>query len=236
MLSNKSKLTQLLWTLTFCGFSLSCAADSQVKTQKLSLDKGQVLTVILPVVKPGSEAKAVIKDYAAKAFPLAQKYGLKNLFNLKVKEATISKIQPPVFAFYSWTDKASEQAFLNEPQWPEIKAMRPKAWQHLDVYNTELPQDIDIEFSSEYHYTAVIAWFDSENATDYQQYLENIVPAVEAVGGKFLLKLHHPVMETHSNTYGKPGQITFVRWADENGFKRLQKHPIYQKPTTITNQ
>lgn len=225
-----TKIKKLLWLIALCSLSLASSAESQSKpVQTLTLSKGQVLTMILPVVKPGDKAKSVMQEYASRAFPLAQQHGLKTLFNLKVKQAIISNIEPSVFAFYSWTDKVSEQAFLSTPQWPEIRAMRPNAWQHLDVYNTELQQDIDIEFSPEYHYTAVIAWFDDEKPADYQQYLENIEPALEAVGGKFLLKLQNPVMETHSNTFGEPGQITFVRWTDEDGFKRLQKHPIYQK-------
>lgn len=205
----------------------------EIKTQTLNLSKGQVLTLVLPVVNP--EGLAVVKEYSSKAFPLGKQFGLQNLFNLKVKHSLISEIKPPVFSLFSWPDKSSENAFLAHPDWSEIKAMRPEGWHHLNIFNTELSEDVSMTFSSEYYYTAVIAWFDDKHPDDYQTYLRNIEPALNDVGGRFILKLPTPAFETHSNTYGQPGQITFVQWPDANGFKNLQKHPGYQKHTHLFN-
>lgn len=224
-----------LFTVSFSASNvMALSPDSKEnvpKTEKLVLKKDQVLTVVLPVIKEGGQS--VVNEYSGKVFPLAQKFGLKNLFNLKVKQTIIGDIKPPVFALFSWPDKTSEQMLLKQPEWPEIKAMRPNGWEHLNVFNATLTQDIEVNFSSEHHYTAVIAWFDPEHSQDYLTYLNNIEAALNDVGGKFILKLPYPEFETHSYEKPAPGQITFVQWPNENGFRELQKHQGYQKHTHL---
>lgn len=207
------------------------AASTEVKTATLALSKGQILTIVLPVALPGSEA--VIKEYYSKAFALARQFGLQNLFNLKVKQTYIGDIKAPIFGLFSWPDKSSEQKLLSHSQWPEIKAMRPAGWKHLNIFNTQLAQDINLKFSSRYHYTAVIAWFDPKHPDDYQQYLNNIEEALNDVGGKFILKLNNPTFESHSDEKVAPDQITFVQWQDASGFSKLQEHPEYKKHTHL---
>lgn len=198
-------------------------------TQKhhLKLSKGQILTLAMPVVRAGADN--IVKEYAAKAFPLAREFGLQSLITLPVVKTYVGEINPSVVSLFSWPGKQAEANFANHPQWPVIKELRAKGWQHLNIFNTRLTQDIEVNFHSNRFYTIVVAWFNEDSPGDYQAYLNNIENALNEVGGKFLLRLHQPEFETLSNPHGQPGQITFVEWPDADGFKRLQQHPEYQE-------
>ena len=39
--------------------------------------------------------------------------------------------------------------------------------------------------------------------------------------------MRNPTLETNANAEVAPGQITFVEWADREGFARVQKTPEY---------
>jgi uncharacterized protein (DUF1330 family) len=207
------------------GKALSQVSEPVIK-QQLSIKKGQVFSIVAPDNKVGGE-KAV-SEYYQRAFPLAESFGLKRHLSLKAPTTLVGDYKPGGFIFFSWPDQESEKKLINHAEWPEIKALRPNGWNELKIYSSLAENDIDITFDSSKFYTLAVAWFNPENPDDYTNYLAGIEDTVAEVGGKFILKIHHPRFEAHASPLIDPGQITLVEWDSPEGLAALQQSEAFK--------
>ncbi|MFT5760250.1 MAG: hypothetical protein ACI9LM_005034 [Alteromonadaceae bacterium] len=208
------------------GDSQTSSADTVNKLDRLILKKGQILSFAMPITKP--DKLNVVRDYYRRAFPLAKQFGLKIENSMQVTKTIVGDFKPKALVFFSWPDQASEHEFYQQPQWPDIKALRSSGWDELKIYSKVLEQDVDIEFSNDKVYTLAIAWFNPEHPTDYDKYMKGIENNVIDVGGKFLFKLRSTKLEALASTTRSPGQVTLVEWPDVQSLAKLQNTQEYK--------
>ncbi|MEP2988077.1 MAG: DUF1330 domain-containing protein [Parasphingorhabdus sp.] len=218
-------------------FAASCVTAQQntdakqqiaVQATQLKLKKGQYLSITLPEAKTSEEATKARQEYYKTAFPLGSKFGLKREAALKIDTAIISDYKPSGVIFFSYPDKQSEAGLAAHSKWPAIKASRPNIWKNLNIFSTELADDINITFDPAKSYTLVIAWKRDEDPDGYDKYLKGIEPAVERFGGKFIYKMHNPSSEFNSASATAPSQLTFVEWNTLDGFSKVQASDEYK--------
>ncbi|QTD57150.1 hypothetical protein [Parasphingorhabdus cellanae] len=215
-------------TMPACSTMAQQSSPSPAATEepRLTVAKGQYLSIIMPDAKP--DADAARQSYYRQALPLGEKFGLKREVQLKVDNAVISDYEPSGLIFFSYPDHASEKQLVKQSEWPAIKAMRPAAWNELRIYSAAVEKDMDISFDPAKYYTLVVAWTNPEKPEDYQRYLSGIENAVSNAGGRFIYKMNNPTMEAHATALESPNQLTFVEWDAPNGFAKVQKTADYK--------
>lgn len=199
------------------------APASQTSVTTLNYKKGEVLSFVFIDSKDGDEAEAARLKYYGSAFPLANSFGLSSDTTLSVAAIPVGNFKPDALGIFSWPDAASEAAVSAHPDWPGIKAIRPLAWDELRVATSELDADLTLSFDPAKTYTLASAWFNPENPNDYAKYMDGIKSSAEELGGRFVYKMHHPKLESHSEGLGAPGQITLVEWETQDGLAKFGK-------------
>lgn len=209
------------------------SAEQPAAPVEITLEKGELLSIISVIPKTGDDADAARAEYYATAFPLAQQYGLKREGQLRVIAAPVGKHDSKGIIFFSWPSLAAEASLEKEAAWPGIKALRPKAWEDLRIFTKELDEDLTLSFKADKTYTIAMAWTNPENPNDYDIYMDGIKEAVAEVGGRFMYKMFDPKFESHKLKDGAPGQVTLVEWdtpeglanfGDTQGFKDNVKY------------
>lgn len=233
-----SRFSSCLFILlySFVANADSASTQASVKSITVQFAPYEMIQLIAPVTaisKNTGEAEALRRDYYTQAIPLAQAYGFKNLGQLQVDKTLVGDFKPPAYIIGSWPSVAAFDAFSDLPQWPELKALRKQAWDELKLFNSEIPSPTKLTFREDKHYSVVFAWVNPQNPTDYFTYLEGIEKALNRVGGRFILKLKQPTLESHTDDSSPPNQITFVEWETENGFAALREQPDYQEFTSL---
>ena len=204
--------------------ALSNPTDSSAFT--IDMKRGEVLQVIVSEQRP--DGRDAARTYGQAAFPLAQRHGYQRIGQFNVRQTVRSDFKPQAVSFFSWPSQAALDAFSAEPAWPAIKATRPQAWTGLDIYSAELSEDLTIKADRNKHYTVLVAWLKSDEATaDYDRYLAGIAPAVERSGGRFIYKMRMPEREAYAPDATAPHQLTFVEWESTDGFDRVQQSEEY---------
>ena len=199
--------------------------DAMSNPLVIEMKRGEVIQIIAPEARAdGNEAR---QAYYKTAFPIAEKLGYKKEGQLAVRQKVVSDYDPGGLLFYSWPNAAAAKAFANHPGWPALKAERPKAWNELKIYTSELDEDLRLTFDPAKFYTVVIAWGNPENPDDYERYLSGIEPAVKRSGGRFIYKMRNPEFEAHASSPEAPVQLTFVEWDDPAGFAAVQSSEEY---------
>ncbi|WP_162558904.1 hypothetical protein [Sphingorhabdus sp. EL138] len=204
----------------------SSSPESTAANSRLTVAKGQYLSIIMPEAK--SDSDAARQSYYRQALPLGQKFGLKREVQLKIDNRVISDYKPAGLIFFSYPDQASENQLANQPQWPAIKALRPGAWNELRIYSAAVENDLDLTFDPDKYYSLVVARTNPDKPEDYQRYLAGIEKAVHEAGGRFIYKMKNPKMEAHATSLNAPSQLTFVEWDAPNGFARVQQTEDYK--------
>ncbi|TDF34605.1 hypothetical protein EYS14_22875 [Alteromonadaceae bacterium M269] len=223
-------MLSVMWLFDFSeaqAETVSEKAETKIVKQQLAIKKGQVFSIVAPDTKAGGED--AISEYYQRAFPLAESLGLQRHMSLKVGSTFVGNYHPSGFIFFSWPDQSSENKLTNHAEWSEIKALRPLGWDELKIYSSMAKTDIDITFDSSKFYTLAVAWFNPDKPTDYLTYLDGIEETVESIGGRFILKVHHPRFEAHASPLINPGQITLVEWDSPEGLKTLQQSDAFKQ-------
>ncbi|MEO1037030.1 MAG: DUF1330 domain-containing protein [Pseudomonadota bacterium] len=192
----------------------SAAADSAGDASKLVVPfkAGQLMSVIVISPKAGDDAAVARNTYLQEAFGIAADYGLKPLGVLNVADVIVGEFRPKAVAIYSWTSADSEAAFDRNPDWQPIKETRPDGWDELRIHDRVAMGDQTLTFSTQKLYTLATAWVDQAHPNDYETYLANIEPAVNAVGGRFFYEMVDPEFSSLGPTPLAPSRLTIVEW------------------------
>lgn len=213
---------------TMAQQSTSAAPSAPKENTRLTVAKGQYLSIIMPDAKSDADANAIRQTYYQQALPLGASFGLKRETQMKVDKAVISDYKPSGLIFFSYPDQASEKQLTAQPNWPAIKALRPQVWNELRIYSAAIEKGLDLNFDPAKYYTLVVAWTNPENPDDYQRYLTGIENEVRNAGGRFIYKMHNPKMEAHATDLKAPSQLTFVEWDAPGGFPKVQATADYK--------
>ena len=210
--------------------------QDEVKTLTVHFEPSQMLQLIAPITeisKNNDEGVKLRNQYYQKAIPLAQQYGFKNHGQLVVTETIVGDFSPGAYVIGSWPSLNAFDEFANLPEWPTLKTLRIEAWDELKLFNAEINAPLSLSFREDKFYTVVFAWSNPQRPNDYTSYLAGIEPALNRVGGRFMLKIKHPTMESHDASAEAPNQITFVEWNTKNGFATLQQQEDYKRFTGL---
>ena len=221
----------LLASIIYCLFGNHVFAESKTEAIEISLTKGQLFSLVAPIAKTGGEEYA--KQYYQTAFPLAQQFGLKNHGRLNVVRKIVGAQDHKVWSIFTWPSVEAEQGFVSHADWPQIKALRPLAWDELKIVTAEVNDDLTLRFSPDKFYTFAIARFNPENPNDYLEYLDNIESSLNKVGGRFMYKMIKPEYEVHGSSSIPPNQLTIVEWNSADGLNQLQANDEYQEQTQL---
>jgi len=234
---NIAVLLCLVITLIFAANDADANDDSHkdkegVNTLLVHFEPNQMLQLIAPLTdisKNNEEGVKLRNQYYQTAIPLAQQYGFKNLGQLIVTETIVGDFRPGAYVIGSWPSLKTFDEFANLPEWATLKALRVEAWDELKLFNAEIKAPLSLSFREDKFYTVVFAWNNPQHPNNYSAYLEGIEPALNRVGGRFMLKIKQPTMESHDSNAVPPNQITFVEWNTKNGFATLQQQEGYKR-------
>jgi len=208
----------------------TCASAQTDKSQQslsINLEKGQVLSLVAPIPKEGGSTH--LKAYYDQAFPLADKYGLRNEGRIQTVSTIIGNFTPSAWTLFTWPSEEAMSALEADPLWPDIKALRPLAWDELKIVSAVVDEDKELRFSADKYYTVAFSWFNPEKPNSYLQYIKNIESILPKVGGRFIHLMRMPVYEVHASNPIAPGQVTFVEWDTIDGLQKLQANEEYQE-------
>ena len=197
------------------------------KSVMIDLPPNSLFSLIGSEYKGTDEAKTAQNTFYSEALPLAAEYGFTRHASLKVTAVNAGDFKPKGFIMTSWPDEAAFTQFQSDPKWPEYKAIRPEIWHDIRYYRDVQEDGLKLELRSDKYYTLAIAYLNSENPRDYQTYLSSLEGNVAANGGKFVLKLKSPKLESLTGE-PSPDQLTFIEWNDPEGVDRLLGSAAYK--------
>ena len=188
----------------------------------LSFEKGQLLTLSAAINKEGEAAAAKRTEYFQRAFSKAEPLGMQRGPSFRVVETVRGDFSPRGLGLFSWPSAEAEEGLTSDPEWAEIKGLRPEAWDRLRLYSVELEEDLDITFDPNKFYTVAVAWQNPDAPDAYDVYLDGIEPTLTELGARYIYKMRAPRFEQVATPGPTPGQVTFVEWDTEDGLNALQ--------------
>jgi uncharacterized protein (DUF1330 family) len=214
----------------FC-FVFGIQAKAEQKTINMALNKGQMFSVIAPIMKEDGESAR--NQYYSKVLPLGTKLGLKREGQIKVTDTVVGDFNAGALVFFSWPDVNAENKLYAHDEWAAMKALRPKGWEELRIYSAPIEQDTLLRFRADKHYTLAIAWTNSDNPDNYTQYLDAVGVKLKNFGGRFIYKMYNPRFEAHATDLSAPNQLTFVEWDSADGLSRFRQSPDIKAQSTL---
>ncbi len=241
---NPNLLSKLLVTAALTAMIAGCStlkaqeanASSQAAT---STDKEEVksVTIELPANALFSvigfdymrtdEAIKARAEFQSSAIPIAVENGFTRHGALLVNDTSFGSFQPQGFLLTSWPSQEAFDRFENDPRWPEYSELRRSIWNDIRYYRDVQEKGLSLTLRSDKFYSLAIAHTDPENAADYDKYLASLESEVTKQGGKFILKLFDPNLESLSGS-PSPNQLTFIEWDDAEGASRLLRSDAYK--------
>jgi uncharacterized protein (DUF1330 family) len=204
-------------------FIFGIQAKAEQNMINMELSKGQVFSVIAPIMK--GEGEIARNQYYSQVLPLAAKLGLKREGQVTVTDTLVGDFNAEAFVFFSWPDVNAENQLYAHSEWASMKALRPEGWEELRIFSALIEQNTQLNFKADKHYTLAIAWTSTDNPKNYSQYLDAVGTKLKNFGGRFMYKMHNPRFEAHATALPAPTQLTFVEWDSADGFVRFQQSP-----------
>ena len=195
----------------------------------LSYEAGEVMSYVLITTKDTDESAAVRQTYYETAFPLADQYGLSRDLNLAIPQQIVGKYKADGMAIFSYPDASSVERLNATPEWPDVKALRPQAWDELAIFTQTLEQPLDITFNSDKIYTLAVAEITPGAPDDYNKYMAGIEPGLNEMGGRFIYRMINPSVEAHRHTYDPQVQVTMVEWDTAEALAGFTRSPAYKE-------
>ena len=221
-------------------FASVCATPSIAETcpegaAALQFEAGQRLSLLTFENLEGEEAEAIRAEYSERAFPLSSGYGRKREAVFPVTEVLSGETAPSLFVLASWPSAEAEKTFEQDPKWPDIRALRSKAWRDLIFYKSNLEADLDLCLRQDKFYTLGIAWSNPDHPDDYDRYLAASGAGVTEAGGEILFQWKDPDYETLSGARAAPYKVTLVEWNDADGYKRYTDSEAFNANIELFN-
>lgn len=202
------------------------AENSQVSSITIDLPERALFSVIASDRKGTDHGRQAYQTFQSRALPLAAEYGFRRHGTMILNGTAIGSFKPQVFLLTSWPSLDAFGRFQKDERWAEFAPLRASIWEDIRYYRKVQDEGLSLTLRSDKFYTLAIANIDQRNPEDYAQYLANLEGPVRENGGRFLLKIENPSLESLSGTQA-PGQMTFIEWDDEDGVNRLLSSQAY---------
>ena len=216
--------------LTF--FLSNIVQFSNAQEESIELKKGNMLSFIATHFhSPESQQNA--QEYFNKVFPLAQKHTFKPLIRLNSLNLEERHFTASSFGIYSWDTKKNFDDFHNEPEWPELKATRPRYWKTLRSVHIEIDSNQTLNFYAGKVYRITYVWLhDFENAEgNLEKYLSPMRKVIERLGGRYVLAFGHENITAMSslNNDRKPDRIAITEWPNSTVHEKYIASPEFKE-------
>lgn len=234
-----SSLT-LIAALIFCGACSRIDGQIPIASPQGADRGGPVKSVIIDLppqslfafigfdVKNAAEVnKRAQETFYTQALPMAAEYGFLRHATMLVTDIGAGDFAPQGFLMSSWPDQAAFDKFQRDPRWLSFDVLRPEIYNEIRYYRDVQENGLKLELKNSKFYTLAIAYFNPDNPGDYHKYLSSLEDEVAANGGKFVLKLKSPALESLSGE-PSPDQLTLVEWKDARGVDRVLSSDVYK--------
>lgn len=243
-MQNPNSLSRLLATAALAAMIAGCTtleaqeaspetqtaaspAKEEVKFVTIELPANAVFSVIGFDYIRTDEAKNTRAEFQASAIPIAVENGFTRHAALLVNDTSFGAFQPQGFLLTSWPSQEAFDRFESDPRWPQYSELRRSIWKDIRYYRDVQEKGLSLTLRSDKFYSLAIAHTDPENAADYDKYLASLENEVAKQGGKFILKLFDPKLESLSGA-PSPDQLTFIEWDDAKGASRVLRSEKYK--------
>ncbi|MXP46038.1 DUF1330 domain-containing protein [Altererythrobacter luteolus] len=206
---------------------VASAAQDEPKSVNINLPANALFSVIGFDYMRTDEAMQARAVFQSSAIPIAVENGFTRHGALLVDGPSFGTFKPQGFLLTSWPSQEAFNRFENDPRWPEYSELRRSIWNDIRYYRDVQAEGLSLTLRSDKFYTLAIAYTDPDNAADYDEYLARLEGEVAKQGGKFILKLFDPNLESLSNSKS-PDQLTFIEWDDAEGASRLLQSDTYK--------
>lgn len=204
--------------LLLACFALSFSLQGQPAKKVFSLEKGQVLDIILLSQKADSDS--LLKVYFATAFPIAEEMGYQRMGGMGIVDDPMQgNYHPSVMALGSWKDKASRAAALQklEAGVDGFHEMRRAIWSNFDLTYWEMPEAVTFAVDRQ-RYNVVTAYWKNET-TGFDHFLEKWEQQASEAQGELIIALQNG--ESPFGYYFKPDYLSITSWKDEEEFRKF---------------
>ena len=208
----------------------SAEADEAAKFNSATIDLApeSLFAIIGFDVKSPDMINESARDiFYGEALPMAARYGFSRHATFLVTEVSVGEFKPQGFLLSSWPSQTAFADFQGDPKWPGYDVLRPEIYNDIRYYRDVQEDGLTLTLRDDKYYTLAIAYFNPDNPGDYEQYLSSLEGVVAENGGKFLLKLKSPKLESLSGE-PSPDQLTLVEWNDASGVDRVLSSDAYK--------
>lgn len=189
-------------------------AKTSSNTHTIHFKSNERISIISSTLKANTHDK--LGEYFKKVFPLAHKHGFSQELKLDIKKVTHGDYIPNTFVgLYKWTSVANEQAFAKEPQWPELKSMRPLIWDELKIATTTLTHPLSLTFHQSKSYQVGMVWLSKEYPESFTTFREKERSILAQLGARYLALIPGEKFESLAQLPIAPDYTFIIEWPND---------------------
>jgi len=211
------KVLHIALTFAWIGCTIHLSFG-QSKIDTISLQKGEVLDILLLSQNPDTEADW--KSYLQTAFPVAKKMSYQPLPGFRIANHNQGNLQPEMLILGKWDDMHVREAFLTQivEEVADFHERRRTIWSYFGLRYFEMKQDVSFEIHRDAYQVATAYWLESEKKSSafFSTWKKEILQA----GGKILLQL-----QDGKSPFGyqyNPEYFVITSWKSEDAFRAFQ--------------
>lgn len=182
-----------------------------LKELNVEFRSDRLIEVAFWKVKPGKD-KEINERYFSKAFPLAQKYGLKKLITFKIDKTEHGPDQAKQWGFFEWPSQEKYEAFQKDPDYQKLRPIRDSLMSSLKLTLLKAKETKTVKIEANKRYEVFGAWLNRHNAKHLGEYFKVAGPFVQSRGANFPVDFE--IVGSPENYYFKPHKFGFVAWPD----------------------
>ncbi len=223
----------IVLAIGLCSITNLNAQEKIPKTQKVIINKGQVLDFLNAIRKPGTDN--AMNEYFGEVFPPAQKYGFKlDVTFVTIAPPTQGNYHAQFFGVSSWTNKEGRNKFENHKMDFDYKQARREIWSVFNLsFYKNLKKDIEFTVSDDKLYVITAYWIDDMAA--FEKAKNKSIHNMVAAGGKEMMSIIGKG-ESPLGYYYEPNAIYITEWDTHESFDNyLKKNNISSKENGVRN-
>ncbi len=168
-------------------------------------------------LKPDGATK--LMDYFQQVFPVAQRYGVEGKARLVPESTPAGDLKPQVIAVLEWPRLESFDAFMEDPDYRRLYALRDAALDRLTVTHARPIASKPVVFSADKLYAFSGMWVRPDGGTERLiDYTCKVAPVAGDYGAKSLLEF-----VTLRAAFGDflPTRVQLTEWPNHEAFERF---------------
>lgn len=139
-------------------------------------------------IKP--DAGGSLAEYFQAVFPVALRYGVEAKVRLSPESSPFGDLKPQVIGLLEWPRLESFDAFMEDPDYRRLYALRDAALDRLVVTHARPLASVQVAFSADTLYELTGMWVRPDGGRERLiDYLGKVAPVAHAYGARTILRL-----------------------------------------------